>query len=306
MLVPRFIRYLSRKKPAALNILFGSLDEIQTVFLAYIRREYGENSIASRKKYVSLIVSSLLRVHIPTLVHSLMVAKMMKLAAVWFCDNAPEKLIGICSAADADEVRAKKTEITEQVYLCGLAHDLGKINYIDAISKVCRKLTDKEFTLIKEHCNRGTEVLSAQEFENECYVARYHHRTSHGESAREYPQDAAARNFASHPYFFIVKLCYVFDGIDAATDYIGRGYQNTKPATLAMDETVADPAFRARAAAKWAKQGLTMGQFYKDCDPSITALFAIPSFRRKILTVLDSYRRTAYDRAYRNSPNTIE
>ncbi|MDR0854746.1 MAG: HD domain-containing protein [Christensenellaceae bacterium] len=305
-LVAAFVKYVSVKKAVSLNTLFGSLRDLQSVMLLHSRREFPDDSFAARKKYVSLITGSLLRTHVPTFVHSLMVAKMMKTAAEWFCDNKPSKLIGICNAATEEEVKAKKAEIVSQVYLCGLAHDLGKINYIDTVSKVCRKLTDMEFLMIKKHCKGGTEVLSSAEFENESYVAKYHHRTAHGKSAREYPKETEDENFASHPYFFVVKMCYVFDGLDAATDFVGRGYQSCKSPELAMDETVADSAYRLRAEAKWASKGVKQAAFYTDCDPEITALFTIPAFRSKIKTILNTYRKTVYERVYRNSSRTIE
>ncbi len=64
------------------------------------------------------------------------------------------------------------THYIEALYLCAPLHDLGKIAIPDNILLKPGKLTDEEFTLMKEHVQNGKQIIdmAAQSLENEEFL----------------------------------------------------------------------------------------------------------------------------------------
>ncbi|MDR0821123.1 MAG: hypothetical protein LBN40_01470 [Oscillospiraceae bacterium] len=238
--------------------------------------------------------------HLPTLVHSMVVSKLMRFAASWFIDNEPYRLVGIADTKTPEEVVSRKDDVLEEVRLAGRAHDLGKVNYISAVSRMTRPIRDNEFRLIKHHPIDGSVFLDSERFACQKYVARYHHRTAHGTSAREYPQLPEDKGYQESPYFFLSKLCFTFDGLDAATDFVGRGYQAVKDPDLAMDEMINDPEYVKEATKKWLERGAVMSERFRgNCDPEITKILLIPEVREEMKAILKDYREGSYYNVYR-------
>lgn len=70
--------------------------------------------------------------------------------------------INVACLAKAMAVRGKYDEaFQERVYYGGLVHDLGKISIPSAILSKPGKLTDVEFSIIKEHAQTGREILAS-------------------------------------------------------------------------------------------------------------------------------------------------
>ena len=101
-------------------------------------------------------------------------------------------------------------EDAENVYRAALLHDVGKISIPDNILKKAGRLTDEEYTLIKNHTTAGAEILSA--FQTLPYIAagaRYHHERFDGKG---YPQGLAGEDIP-----VIGRILAVADVYDALT-----------------------------------------------------------------------------------------
>jgi len=85
----------------------------------------------------------------------------------------------------AGEMGAKDEDI-EQLRLCGLLHDIGKIGIYDDVLDKPGKLTDKEFELVKMHPAKGAEILKPIKQLNKILPGiLYHHERYDGKG---YPE----------------------------------------------------------------------------------------------------------------------
>lgn len=175
--------------------------------------------------------------HLPTHVHSIMTGLLMRAIAQYFMDVMPEKMTGIFEGVDTvADVQKHKDSILTRVQLAGLSHDAGKFIYIQTFSQYSRKLTDREFQVIREHTGQGCRMIDNLTTQDDCIsdVIRGHHKSYDGKSG--YPDDFD--NTASQ-FRFIIDIASVADSIDAATDNIGRSYANQKTLQSVIDEIVA-------------------------------------------------------------------
>lgn len=223
----RLFDYLHKLPREVLDALPSLKEELRMVV---------ENTldVSNKQKYIDVLLKSTTHNHLPTYVHSMMVSHLMNGFVSWFIDNKPEKLIGMCDTKTAEEVCEKRKEILSETRVAGLAHDIGKIAYIQAVSVISRRLTDSEFALIKRHADEGEYYLEGKDFGCIPDVVRGHHKTHDGKSG--YPFDFDSTKSA---YQFMIDICTVSDCIDAATDDIGRSYQQCKTADAIMDEIIA-------------------------------------------------------------------
>jgi HD-GYP domain-containing protein (c-di-GMP phosphodiesterase class II) len=164
----------------------------------------------------------------------MMVSNLMTCFVSWFIENRSEKLIGICGTKSSSEVIKKSASILDETRLAGLAHDIGKIAFIQAVSVISRRLTDGEFDLIKRHTDEGRYYLENKDFGCIPDVIRGHQKANDGKSG--YPRDFD--NTAS-PHKFMTDISSASDCIDAATDSIGRSHQQSKTGDEIMDEIIA-------------------------------------------------------------------
>jgi hypothetical protein len=218
--------YLNELPMEILDGLPSSKEELRTV---------AENTLdaSNRQSYIDVLLKSTTHNHLPTYVHSMMVSHLMACFVSWFIENKPEKLIGMCGTKNADEVIEKSALIIDETHLAGLAHDIGKIAYIQTVSVISRCLTDEEIELIKRHPDEGGYYLEGKDFGSIPDVVRGHQKTHDGKGG--YPDDFD--NTAS-PYKFMIDVCSASDCIDAATDDIGRSYQQSKTGDETMDEII--------------------------------------------------------------------
>lgn len=128
---------------------------------------------------------------------------------------------------------AKEAGLTEsecaEVYLAGLLHDVGKIGIDDRIINKTGKLTDEEFTLIKQHPVYGGQILSKIPASPSLSVgARFHHERYDG---RGYPERLKADDIPR-----IARIIAVADAYDAMTS--GRSYRGMLPRESVREELV--------------------------------------------------------------------
>lgn len=72
------------------------------------------------------MLGSILAGHKPTYVHSLMVAELTRALLHRQIETRPETLVGLLGCRSAAEVQARREELCQTAYECGLYHDLGK------------------------------------------------------------------------------------------------------------------------------------------------------------------------------------
>ena len=78
-------------------------------------------------------------------------------------------------SAGMDEAEA------EEIHLAGLLHDLGKVGTPDAILRKDTDLDDDEWDYIRQHPEKGAEVLShLATYQNVADIVRYHHERLDG------------------------------------------------------------------------------------------------------------------------------
>jgi HD-GYP domain-containing protein (c-di-GMP phosphodiesterase class II) len=203
----------------------------------------------------------------------MMVSHLMACFVSWFIENKPERLIGFCGAKDISEVRVKSTSILDETRLAGLAHDIGKIAYIQAVSVISRRLTENELALIKRHPGEGEYYLEGKDFGCIPDVIRGHQKTYDGIGGYPYDFDST-----KSPFRFMVDVCSASDSIDAATDDIGRSYQQCKTGDEIMDEIIAQSSGRY--------------------NPEIALALRDEKLRESINNILQDKRPECYYKAY--------
>ena len=109
----------------------------------------------------------------------------------------------------------------------GLFHDIGKIGVPDSILQKESKLTDDEYSQIKQHPNIGLHILShAAIFKNILPIVEHHHEKFDGSG---YPGKLAGNDI---PY--LARITAVADSFDAMTS--SRSYRNA----LSIETVIAE------------------------------------------------------------------
>ncbi len=209
----------------------------------------GSQHVFNYTTYLKLLLSLTVFRHLPTYVHSVMVAKVSYIITEYLIKYMPEILVGMPGINTVEDVKDQADEILKFVWYCGLIHDIGKIVYSHLVSFYVRKLNDKEFQMIKEHSSKADNFIkpthnyetdemmiksvknaaSAQLANNQelfaCFsdIAFGHHKSYDGKFG--YPPDFD--NLAS-PVKVIIDIVSIADSIDAATDSVGRSYATEK------------------------------------------------------------------------------
>lgn len=109
----------------------------------------------------------------------------------------------------------------------GLFHDIGKIGIPDAILRKEAKLTDDEYSEIKNHPSIGAHILSsATIFQNILPIVKHHHERYDGTG---YPGKLKAEEI---PY--LARIAAVADTFDAMTSK--RSYRDSLPMDVVISE----------------------------------------------------------------------
>lgn len=122
-------------------------------------------------------------------------------------------------------MQARKPELLQTAYECGLYHDVGKSAVIMYIDTNSRSLLEEEFCCIQSHPVIGCSLLRDAGYEEHLApAALYHHCFYNGQGG--YPRDVPP---CPQDIKGIVDVLTVADALDAATDDIGRCYNRPSP-----------------------------------------------------------------------------
>lgn len=146
--------------------------------------------------------------------------------------------------ADYSREIARRLGLSEKeqddIYMMGLLHDVGKIGVPDAIINKPAKLTDEEFSIIKQHPIMGAEILkNITEFPKLSTGARWHHERYDGKG---YPDGIAGDEIPLE-----ARIIAIADAYDAMSSR--RSYRDVLPQLQIYSEvqkgkgTQFDPAF---------------------------------------------------------------
>ena len=111
----------------------------------------------------------------------------------------------------------------------GLFHDIGKIGVPDSILLKTSKLTDDEYSEIKNHPKIGAQILSnATLFEKAIPIVKHHHERYDGFG---YPEKLSGQNI---PY--LARIAAIADSFDAMTSR--RTYRDSLPLDIVIEEII--------------------------------------------------------------------
>lgn len=220
------------------------------------------------------MLGSILAGHKPTYVHSLMVAELTRALLHRQIETRPETLVGLLGCRSAAEVQARREELCQTAYECGLYHDLGKCAVLMYIDNNARRLLDEEFFCIQSHPRTGADILNRMGCGRTLALAAlYHHCYYNGKGG--YPNDVPS---CPEEIKGIVDALSVADSLDAATDNIGRCYNLAKPFRTLLEE------LRAQSGTRYA--------------PNVVALFEDERFCQQLAENTDAERKRVYLQVY--------
>ncbi len=218
---------------------------------------FGSQFMHSDTTYLRMLLSMTVFRHLPTYVHSVMVAKISYTITEYLIKYIPDALVGLPGINCVEDVKSKSSEILKFVWYSGLIHDIGKIVYSHLVSFYVRRLNDKEFQMIKEHSYKAEDFIKpSHNFASAIYdtdhknkaqsmrltnnsglfscfsdVAYGHHKSYDGTFG--YP--STFDNLAS-PVKVVIDIISIADSIDAATDNVGRSYAHEKKLSDMRDD----------------------------------------------------------------------
>lgn len=168
----------------------------------------------------------------PLFIHTAMVREMSRAIFDHLIDHEPEFFNGV-AGHDTAYIRGHRDEMRALLDDCCMYHDLGKFWMSDITDNSMRRLTDDEFTLIKEHPLLFDDVYARADENDERFMcirdcARTHHLWHDG--TRGYPNIPQTKN---RPFADILAIA---DSIDAATDFLGRPYNSGKTIDQLINE----------------------------------------------------------------------
>ena len=241
---------------------------------SYATWELSMMSTAAKETETRRMLGSILAGHKQTYVHSLMVAKLTRALIRLQIKMKPETLVGLLDCKDAAEVRARKDELCQTAYECGLYHDIGKSAVVMYIDNNARRLLDEEFLCIQSHPFIGSSLLKRMGYDKTLApAALYHHCFYNGQGGYPGGEGPCPQYIKG-----IVNALSVADSLDAATDNIGRCYNAAKPFRKLLEE------LRAQSGTRYA--------------PSVVDLFQDESVCAAVDEELDTERKKVYLQVY--------
>lgn len=236
--------------------------------------ELSKINTSSDEKANRRMLGSILAGHKPTYVHSLMVAELTRALLHRQIETRPETLVGLLGCRSAAEVQARREELCQTAYECGLYHDLGKCAVLMYIDNNARRLLDEEFFCIQSHPRTGADILNRMGCGRTLALAAlYHHCYYNGKGG--YPNDVPS---CLPEIKGVVDALSVADSLDAATDNIGRCYNLAKPFRTLLEE------LRAQSGTRYA--------------PNVVALFEDERFCQQLAENTDAERKRVYLQVY--------
>ncbi len=127
------------------------------------------------------------------------------------------------------KLMGKSEDQCYKAYYAALLHDEGKIGIDDVIIKKKGKLTAEEYSVVKQHPEKGGRILmSVKDYPVLSLGARYHHERYDGTG---YPEGLKGDEIPE-----IARIIAVADAYDAMTS--NRSYRSIMPQQLVRDELV--------------------------------------------------------------------
>ncbi len=118
-------------------------------------------------------------------------------------------------------------DVTKDIRLAGILHDLGKIGTYDYLLDKPSKLTDEEFIVIKRHPAKGAEILSGiKQLKKVIPLIRHHHERIDGKG---YPDRLAGDEIPLG-----ARILHVADSFDSMT--ADRPYRKSPGTDYAISE----------------------------------------------------------------------
>lgn len=197
--------------------------------------------LATAEKY-HYLNQAMAAIMIDTYGHSRAVATYANLILTNIIDNYPHILVGEDKLyASVEDLKANRTALLKFMQCGCMLHDLGKMTITPISSNAYRRLTDKEFSLIKSHPQLGVMLLSFDTtFEDFYPFILMHHRWCNGQAG--YPEEAFPAKYAR--YKVLVDILSICDSLEAATSHVGRNYRNAKTFLQILDEFYEETAAR--------------------------------------------------------------
>lgn len=211
-----------------------------------------------------------------TYAHVTMVSNLCDAMLEAVINHRPELLRDVPGYATIIDTWKKEKELRSFMRNAAMFHDLGKNIIPIIVSNNFRELTDSEFSLIRMHPELATKLLNINpEFQKYIDIALGHHKWYNGKGG--YP---AFFDNVSSPYRILIDILTICDCADAATDYFGRNYRNSKKFRQVLSEFDADAGVRY--------------------NPDLVKLIHdVPSLYDKMSEIVDANRMDSYYDIYK-------
>ena len=211
-----------------------------------------------------------------TYAHVTMVSRLCDVMLEAVINHRPELLHDVPGCASIIDTWKNEKSLRSFMYDAGMYHDLGKNVIPIIVSNNFRKLTDGEFALIRMHPELSAKFLDINpEFQKYLDLALGHHKWYNGKGG--YP---ASFDNVSSPYRILIDILTICDCADAATDYFGRNYRNSKKFRQVLSEFDADAGVRY--------------------NPDLVKLIHdVPSLYDKMSEIVDANRMDSYYDIYK-------
>ena len=211
-----------------------------------------------------------------TYAHVTMVSRLCDVLLEAVINHRPELLHEVPGCASIIDTWKNEKELRAFMNNAAMYHDIGKNVIPIIVSNNFRKLTDGEFALIRMHPELSAKFLDINpEFQKYLDLSLGHHKWYNGKGG--YP---ASFDNVSSPYRILIDILTICDCADAATDYFGRNYRNTKKFRQVLSEFDADAGVRY--------------------NPDIVKLIHdVPSLYDKITEIVEAKRMDSYYDIYK-------
>ena len=175
-----------------------------------------------------------------TRAHSLTVTALATAILQGVIKYHPEWLVGMCGYRRQRDVMRHPERVLDFFRDGAKFHDLGKTRMPDIVRCEYRRLTDREYDVLKRHPEYGLEFLAVDTALLQLHdVVLGHHKWYNGKGG--YP--ASFDNVRS-PYHLLIDILTLGDCMEAATSHLGRNYRRRKTCDDVIGEFEADAGTR--------------------------------------------------------------
>ncbi len=198
-------------------------------------------SVTKEDEAFTYIKDVVIRRNAMTLIHSTMVSQISERIVKSLIKNAPEVFFDMLSVNSPEDVEAQSDYLTKYINNISYIHDIGKIIISDVINLQTRKLTEEEFSIIKNHPAFGANIIEKTILEERYKNAILGHHVTYDGTAG-YPESFFHQ---SPKEKVLIDILTISDCIDAATDMLGRNYTTAKTwIPVVQDELMSDNSHR--------------------------------------------------------------